>query len=492
MHKPFLDNIVIKSKNKVSNHIVEFQNKAQIFYLYNFVEKAIYNKEYQHNSYNPYNSIYHIFIYWSIINRVKTKMNSKIIIIDSIIRYFTSLVILKTTIKSYQEIPSNFFFYKYNRFYTFNNKIEFKSNISTQDLLFYIQKTNDFLKNEFITSTYDVKLLRFNSTYSNITSKPFRKYNKKKLVSKQFFSIIQESEDYICSPFKNKIKFKHLFKYAKKIKYSFFTKSVKIPFKFIYAKKTSKISNKKNKFTMILKNKRLTTDSYSFRYKLAPTQFNEAYINTDSTSQVKNIISILTQSNFSFYKLNALSITRFQFEIARNERNQKKGKLKKTKKSALFLNELERKMSIRYRYVAIYIKDLVRITFFCMYLKNVNFMVKFYCFLLSKLPRNRKETKLIKFFITILKIFSSQRSERIAIRLRFQGRVNRWRRTKNITGQKGYLEYYSYKSRIEFGIGQAITRKGTQGIRIWLCYNSYFKKSLKQSIFDYMNINYIK
>lgn len=63
MHKPFLDNIVIKSKNKVSNHIVEFQNKAQIFYLYNFVEKAIYNKEYQHDSYNPINSIYHIFIY---------------------------------------------------------------------------------------------------------------------------------------------------------------------------------------------------------------------------------------------------------------------------------------------------------------------------------------------------------------------------------------------------------------------------------------------
>ena len=36
-----------------------------------------------------------------------------------------------------------------------------------------------------------------------------------------------------------------------------------------------------------------------------------------------------------------------------------------------------------------------------------------------------KETQLIKFFVKILKVFSVQRTERIAIRLRFQGRVNR-------------------------------------------------------------------
>ena len=492
MHKPFLDNIFIKSKNKVSNNIFESKNNKKIFYLYNFVEKTIYNKEYPHNSGNLNTSMYHIFIYWSHINRVNAKTNTKNNIIDSIIRYFTSLIMLKSTINFYQEIPSNSFFYKYNRFYVFSNKIEFKANISTQDRLFYIQKTNDFIKSELITNIYDIQLLIFNSIYSPIKIESIRKYNKKKLVSKEFFSIIEKSDYYTCSPFKNKIKFKHLFKYAKKIKGSLCIKSIKIPFKCIYAKKIDKLSSKKNKVKAVLKNKLLTTDSYSFRYKLAPTQFNETYINSDSTSQVKNIISILTQSNFSFYKLNALSITRFQFEINRNARFKKAGQLKNTKKSSLFLNELEQKRAIRYRYVAIYIKDLVRITFFCMYLKNVNFIVNFYCFLLSKLPRNRKETKLIKFFIIILKIFSSQRSEMIAIRLRFQGRVNRWRRTKNITGQKGYLEYYSYKSRIEFGIGQAITRKGTQGIRIWLCYNSYFKIRLKQSIFDYMNINSTK
>ena len=63
MHKPFLDNIFIKSKNKVSNNIFESKNNKKIFYLYNFVEKTIYNKEYPHNSGNLNTSMYHIFIY---------------------------------------------------------------------------------------------------------------------------------------------------------------------------------------------------------------------------------------------------------------------------------------------------------------------------------------------------------------------------------------------------------------------------------------------
>jgi ribosomal protein S3 len=78
------------------------------------------------------------------------------------------------------------------------------------------------------------------------------------------------------------------------------------------------------------------------------------------------------------------------------------------------------------------------------------------------------------------------------VRFRVQGRLNRWRRTKNITGQKGYLDLYSYNSRIEFGRAQAITRKGTQGIRIWICYNQKFSVILKKAIFNYRILNSIK
>ena len=146
---------------------------------------------------------------------------------------------------------------------------------------------------------------------------------------------------------------------------------------------------------------------------------------TNSTEQVKKRISILTHSRFFFYKLNALSITRFQFEIdLKKELKKNKIRIKK-KKSADFINQLEQKIQSRYRYVAIYLKDIVRITFFSIFLKKADFIAHFYAFVLSKLPRKRKETKLIKFFVTILKVFSAQRPEMIGIRLCFQGRLNR-------------------------------------------------------------------
>jgi len=116
---------------------------------------------------------------------------------------------------------------------------------------------------------------------------------------------------------------------------------------------------------------------------------------------------------------------RFQFEIHRKKILTKNKLIKKKIRSFTFFSYLQKKIEARYHNVAIYIKDLVRITFFCRYLKKANFMANFYAILLAKLPRKRKETQLIKFFVKILKVFSVQRTERIAIRLRFQGRVNR-------------------------------------------------------------------
>ena len=49
----------------------------------------------------------------------------------------------------------------------------------------------------------------------------------------------------------------------------------------------------------------------------------------------------------------------------------------KNKKSIEFLDELEKKRSSRYRNVAIYIKDIVRITFFARFLKKARFLANF-------------------------------------------------------------------------------------------------------------------
>ena len=140
-------------------------------------------------------------------------------------------------------------------------------------------------------------------------------------------------------------------------------------------------------------------------------------------------------------------------------------------------------------YVAIFIKDMVRITFFCMFLKKANFIANFYAYVFSKLPRKRKETVFIRFLIKRLKSAATNRKEIIGIRFRFQGRVNRWRRTKFIVGQKGIWLFYSISSFVEFGQSQAVTRKGSQSIRIWLCYKSSFTPLLRKTFINYIELS---
>ena len=494
---------IVKNKNiKKNNHIYLFKDHMQKFFLYIIIEKIIYEKKCNNIKVINQLSVYYMYIYWSIIiNKViKSKSN-----IDSIMRYFTALFIVKIKLNIFIESQSINYFNSYSFFYNthiiYNKGIEpiinmNKNASSKEDNYFYRKKINFFFTSEFFEIVGENSLILCNHTNNyislnikgNLKKNKFAYFNNNKYMPIAFINIIKE-DIYTTKEYKTKVKFKRLIKFGLKLKQKntfYINRPYSCNFdkkKIIFKKKTFKKKIDTNIF------KKSVSRQNSFIYKLTSNQFNATYNPISSTQQVKKRVSILTQSNFSFYKLNALSITRFEFEINRNKELKSKQIMIKKKKSAEFLNQLERKIESRYRYVAIYVKDLVRITFFCRYLKKADFIANFYAFLLSKLPRKRKETKLINFFVTILKVFSAQRIERIAVRLRFQGRLNRWRRTKNITGQKGYLEYYSYKSRIEFGIGQAITRKGTQGIRIWLCYNSYFKDILKSSILDYRALN---
>ncbi len=95
------------------------------------------------------------------------------------------------------------------------------------------------------------------------------------------------------------------------------------------------------------------------------------------------------------------------------------------KTASRFLMSLERERVSRFRYVAVYIQDLIRISFFSLFLKKASFLVSFFAFTLSKLPRNRKETQFIRFLRKLVKVFASQRKEILGLRIRFQGRVNR-------------------------------------------------------------------
>jgi hypothetical protein len=118
--------------------------------------------------------------------------------------------------------------------------------------------------------------------------------------------------------------------------------------------------------------------------------------------------------NVSIFYINAVSLSRFAFKLENG-----------TKNSKAFLENVERELINRYKYVATYIQDLVQISFISLFFKKPTFLAKFVAFQIEKLPRNRKETRLIKFIIKTVKIFAAQRKETLGIRLKFKGRVNR-------------------------------------------------------------------
>ena len=195
--------------------------------------------------------------------------------------------------------------------------------------------------------------------------------------------------------------------------------------------------------------------------------------------QKKAILSSWINRPVDLFFINALSLTKFAFK---NERVNSPNNNPNT-----FLSVLDRDLINKYKYIGIYIKDLVRVAFISVFFKKPSFLAKFMAFQLSKLPRNRKETNFIRFLIKVIKTFAAERKEILGIRIRFKGRVNRWRRTKFILGNRGTLPLQTIVERIEQGTAQAINKKGAVGIRIWLRYKESFSVVLKDHILKYLN-----
>lgn len=196
-------------------------------------------------------------------------------------------------------------------------------------------------------------------------------------------------------------------------------------------------------------------------------------------NQKKTILSSWINRPVDLFFINALSLTKFAFK---NERLDSPNNNPNT-----FLSVLDRDFINKYKYIGIYIKDLVRVAFISIFFKKPSFLAKFMAFQLSKLPRNRKETNFIRFLIKVIKTFAAERKEILGIRIRFKGRVNRWRRTKFILGNRGTLPLQTISERIEQGTAQAVNKKGAVGIRIWLRYKQSFSFVLRNHILTYLN-----
>jgi len=194
--------------------------------------------------------------------------------------------------------------------------------------------------------------------------------------------------------------------------------------------------------------------------------------------QKKMLLSTWIGKSVDIIFINALALTKFAFKLERlNSPNNN---------ANLFLSTLDRDFINKYKYIGIYIKDLIRIAFISVFLKKPSFLAKFVAFQISKLPKNRKETIFIRFLIKVIKTFAAERKEILGVRIRFKGRVNRWRRTKFILGNRGTLPLQTISERIEQGTAQAVNRKGALGIRIWLRYKISFAHLLKGYILTYI------
>lgn len=219
--------------------------------------------------------------------------------------------------------------------------------------------------------------------------------------------------------------------------------------------------------------KQLNLKQYFTHKKLVLTQTKYNFQNN------KNILARITNRPIKIFFINALSLTKFAFNLERFLE-------KKEKRSpTTFLQNIDRDLINKYKYIAIYIKDLIRICFIGMYLKKASFIAQFLAFQLGKLPRNRKETSFIKFIIKVVKTFAAEREEILGLRIKFNGRVNRWRRTKAIIGERGVIPLHTIQNQIEYGTAHAINRKGAVGIKIWIHYNLTFNTILKESILKY-------
>jgi hypothetical protein len=90
-----------------------------------------------------------------------------------------------------------------------------------------------------------------------------------------------------------------------------------------------------------------------------------------------------------------------------------------------FFKNMQKRFFTKYRTSAIYLKDLLCISFFSFFLKKPTFLLNFIAFQLVHIQKNKKETVLIRFLVKTLKSFANQRSEITGLRIKFRGRVNR-------------------------------------------------------------------
>ena len=196
-----------------------------------------------------------------------------------------------------------------------------------------------------------------------------------------------------------------------------------------------------------------------------------------SLSTIKKFLTKITNSKIKLVFINTLSLTKFIYLIEDS---------KKKKKEKFNILQIQKIMLNKFKYNAIFIKDFVHLSFIALLLKNTSILTSFIGEQFKRLPKNRKQLKLLAFINQTLKIFCQQRKEFIGFKLQIQGRLNRRNRTHKWTFQNGILPIQTYKTRVEYGYSEGLTRSGLIGIKLWIFYQKLFKSFLKRKLLQYL------
>lgn len=467
-------NLISKERSKNHLLIVNNKNKLNLYFFlfyFNFLKKKqIYLKFLE----DPFikKKIESIFFWrknfnFYVVLNEKLQKSNLIYLFQTNDINFSSLRRNKTFFNfiklNYLKKNSKLFSYMWKESSIFNNSIflkkksffsrTFSSRQTSNKILFLFSKLYEKTKKIYFNK--DIKLF-FKDLKEFFIFEIFNALNKKKVKSLLLLKYI-----------KMKTLRKPLFLYKKNKKFNYNLKHLKLSLKAI---KNFDFNVKVNKLSIHLKDKKkFLKKKNTIEKKIIQKK------NLTRTNQIDKVFSFFFSEVTSVFFINALTLTKFSFFFP-----------KKDKRVNIFIKKVEKEMISKYKYIAVYIQDLVRISFLSLFLKKPTFLASFIGFQIEKLPKNRKETKFIRFIIKVIKIFSAQQKEMLSLKIEFKGRVNRWRRTKIIKGLSGVLSKFDYQNRIEYGTGKAINRKGALGIRIWFYYEPIFEQRLKLLIYKYI------
>jgi hypothetical protein len=143
------------------------------------------------------------------------------------------------------------------------------------------------------------------------------------------------------------------------------------------------------------------------------------------------VLSLVTKTSVSVHRVNGLTLARLgldrekaALQTKEDTTSQLKNKTRNTNSGHL-LAHLRETTGNRLGTSPSAVPDLVRLPFTALYIKAAPALAERLAHGLRTLPRQRKETAFLRSLIKLVKVLTALRPERLGLRIRLQGRVNR-------------------------------------------------------------------